>query len=296
VVIVLTGDEEFFRPLRERFVRGMAEQGQIEGKTYQLEIRYALGEPARAATLIREAVAGRPAVLVISGLSSARQARDATKTVPIVVATASDLVEAGIVASYARPGGNITGMTDLADQAAVKRLELLREMLPKVSRVALLTNPDFPATAKIESRVGAAASALGVTVLPLHARDRASLAATVDSLGKQRAGALLLGGDALFTVNAREIIERATAQRVPVAHYWPGTAEMGALFSHHADIGKNYERAAYYVNRILQGAQPADLPIEQPARYELVVNRKAATALGFTIASPVLVRADRVID
>jgi putative tryptophan/tyrosine transport system substrate-binding protein len=141
--------------------------GQVEGKTFRLDIRYAHGQPARSVALIRDALASRPDVLVVSGLTNARRAKEATKTVPVVVATGSDLVDAGIVASFARPGANITGITDLADQVAVKRLELLKELIPKLSRVALLNNPHFPATAKIESRVRAAAGPLGITVLPL---------------------------------------------------------------------------------------------------------------------------------
>lgn len=231
-----------------------------------------------------------------SSPGSPRRASEATKTVPIVVATSGDLVYAGVVASFARPGGNVTGITDLVDELAVKRLELLKELVPRLSRVALLNNPEFPATAKIESRVRAAAGTLGITVLPLYAKDRASLARAVDSLEKLRPGALLIGGDALFTANAQQIIDRATALGVPVAHYWPGTAEMGALFSHQADIHKNWERAAYYVDRILKGTHPSDLPIEQPTRYELVVNRKAAMASGITIPSTVILRADRVIE
>ena len=255
VVIVATGDEAFFRPLGDRFLQGMRELGHAEGGTFRLEVRYARGEPARSITLIREAIASGPDVLVVTGLTNARRAREATKTVPVVVATSSDLVDAGIVVSFARPGGNITGITDLADEVAVKRLEL-----------------------------------------PLYAKDRASLALAVDSLEKLRVGALLIGGDALFNSNAPQILERATALRVPVAHYWPGTAEMGALFSHGADFLQNFERAAYYVTRILKGTRPSDLPIEQPTRYELVLNRKVAMAFGITIPPTVILRADRVIE
>jgi putative ABC transport system substrate-binding protein len=296
VVIIATGDEAFFRPFRDRFLQGMRALGHAEGKTFRLDIRYTHGEPARSVTLIREALASRPDVLVVSGLTNARRAREATNTVPVVVATSSDIVDAGIVMSFARPGGNITGITDLADEVAVKRLELLKELIPTLSRVALLNNPDFPATAKIESRVRAAAGPLSITILPLYAKDRASLALAVDSLERLRAGALLIGGDALFNSNAPQIIARATALRVPVAHYWPGTAEMGALFSHGADFHRNFERAAYYVDRILKGVPPNDLPIEQPTRYELVLNRKAALAFGITIPPAVSMRADRVIE
>lgn len=296
VVIITTADEAFFQPFMDRFLHGMRKVGHAEGRTFRLEVRYAHREPARSVTLIQEAIASRPDVLVVTGLTNARRARGATKTVPVVVATSGDLVDAGIVASFARPGGNITGIADLVDEAAVKRLELLKELIPRLSRIALLNNPEFPATAKIESRVRAAAGTLGITVVPLYAKDRASLALAVDSLEKLRPGALLIGGDALFTVNAQQIIDRATALRVPVAHYWPGTAEMGALFSHQADIGGNFERAAYYVDRILKGTKPSDLPIEQPTRYELVLNRKTAMAFGITIPSTVILRADRVIE
>jgi len=296
VVLIATGDEAFFRQFRVRFLQGMRALGQAEGRTFRLEVQYAQGEPARSAVLIREAVATRPSVLVVTGLTNARRAREATRTVPVVVATSSDLVDAGIVSSLARPGGNITGIADLVDEAAAKRLELLHELIPRLSRVAVLNNLEFPAAAKIERRVRAAAATLGVTVLPLYAKDRASLGVALDSLETSRPGALLIGADALFTSNSAQIIERATALRVPVAHYWPGTAEMGALFSHQADIEGNFERAAYYVTRILTGTPPRDLPIEQPTRYELVLNRKVATAFGITIPSSVLLRADRVLE
>jgi putative ABC transport system substrate-binding protein len=296
VVVIVAGDEAFFQPFRDRFLHGMRELGHVDGKTFRLDPRYAQGEPARSVDLIREAITTRPAVLVVGGLTNARRARDATRTVPIVVATSSDLVDAGVVASFARPGGNVTGITDLADEVAVKRLEILKEMLPRLSRVALLNNPEFPAVAKVERRVGERAKTLGITVLPLYAKDRASLARAIDSLGTLRAGALLVGGDALFNANAQTMIERATALGVPVAHYWPGTAELGALLTHGADFLQNYERAASYVARILKGASPGELPIEQPTRYELVLDRKVATVLGIALPPAVVLRADRVIE
>jgi len=193
-------------------------------------------------------------------------------------------------------GGNITGLNDLVDELTAKRLELLKEMLPKASRIVLLVNPDFPATPKIERRVRAAASVLGVEIIRVDAKDPASLVMALESLEKSRPDAVLLGGDALFVVRAQELIERTSAMRIPVAHYWRGTAEMGALFSHQADIFYNFQRAAYYVDRILKGAKPGDLAIEQPTRYELVVNKKVAKDFGLTIPSSMLLRADRVIE
>ena len=295
VVWVTNLNEQQNQPFKASFLDGMRNAGQIEGRTFQLHTRHARGEPVRAAALIRESVAERPAVLVVTGLTNARIARDATSTVPIVVGTSSDLVDAGIVKSHAHPGGNITGVSDLADETAVKRLELLKAALPNASRVAVLLNPDFPATPKIETRVKAAAEALRITVIRLDARDRASLALAIDSLEKLRPDALLVT-DALAVANADELIDRVTALRVPVVHLWPGTVERGALLSYQAGVKDNFRRAAGYVDKILKGANPGDLPIFQPTRYELVVNLKTARALGLTLPPSFLIRADRVIE
>ena len=296
VIFITSGSEAGTRPLMDSFRQGMRDLKQKEDGTYRLESRYGERDPARVPGLIRDAVASRPAVLVVTGLAAARHARDATSTVPVVVATSSDLVDAGVVKSYARPGGNITGVSDLADELTAKRLELLKEALPKASRIVLLVNPEFPATPKMVRRVWAAAHALGIEVSRLDAKDLASLVTALVTLEKSRPDALLVGGDALFTVQAQELIDRTRALKIPVAHYWPGTAEMGALFSHQADIAYNFRRAAFYVDRILKGVKPGDLPIEQPTRYELVVNKKAAKAFGVTIPPSILLRADKVIE
>ena len=296
VVLVAGASKESGKPFMERLRRGMAENGQKEGITFQLEVLYADRDTTRVPRLIHEAVESRPAVIVVGGLLAAQQARDATRTIPIVVATSSDLVDAGVVKSYSRPGGNITGLNDLADELAVKRIELLHEALPKASRVALLLNPQFPATTKIERRIRGAADALSVSVTRLDAADAPSLLRALDSLEKSPPDALLAGGDSLQVQMAPEIIQRMSSMRVPVIHFWPGTAEAGALISHQADVLHNYQRAAYYVNRILKGAKPGDLPIEQPTRYELVVNKKTASALNLAIPRSILLRADRVIE
>ena len=295
VVMIVAGSQEFLS-LKESFLEGMRQAGQIEGQTFVLQMRYGTGEAARNAALVKEAVAERPDVLVVGGLTTARNARDATSTIPVVVATSSDLADAGIVTSLAHPGGNITGVSDLADETSVKRLELLKAALPKASRVVLLNNPDFPATPKIEARVDRAALPLGITITRLYARDRASLLAAIESLAQSRPDAVLIGGDGLFVVNSHELIARATALRVPVVYYWPGTAEQGAIFSHQADIRDNFRRAGGYVDKILKGAKPGDLPIYQPTRYELVVNAKVARSLGIAFPQSFLLRADRVID
>jgi len=295
VVIVLGGREATYTPFKESFFEGLRRAGQVEGRTVEIDVRYGGGDPARTRSLIREGIAESPAVLVVAGLIAARIAQDATTTVPVVVATGSDLVDAGIAKSFARPGGNITGVSDLTDEAAVKRLELLKAALPNASRVAFLGDPEFPAAPKIEARVRSAALSLGMKVAWLYARDRASLAEAFDALRKSPPDALF-ATDSLAVQHANELIERATVLRVPVVHFWPGTAEQGALLSYQPDIRDNYRRAAGYVDKILRGAKPGDLPIYQPTRYELIVNAKVARALGLTLPQSFLVRADRVIQ
>ena len=295
VVVILGGNEENARPFKESFLDGMRQAGQVQGRTVQMDVLYGEGDPARTRALIRESVAESPAVLVISGLAPAREARDATTTVPVVVATSSDLADAGIVKNLARPGGNITGVSDLTDETTIKRLELLRAALPNATRVAVLVNPEFPATPKIEALVQAAAPTLRFNITWLYAKDRASLVQALDSL-KTAPPAALFVIEAIAVQHAEELIKRATVLRVPVVHFWPGTAEQGALISYQADVQDNFRRAAGYVDKILKGAKPGDLPIFQPTRYELVVNAKVARTLGLTLPQTFLVRADRVIQ
>ena len=293
VVIVMGGTEESAGPFVESFLEGLRQTGLVRGRTVQIDVRYA--EFANVRARIQEAVAESPAVLVVGGLSAARYARDATATVPIVVATSSDLVDAGIVQSLARPGGNITGISDLTAEVTVKRLGLLRDALPNASRVALLVNPEFPSTKKIEASVRAAAPSLHLKATSISANDRASMERALDSLETSRPDALIVT-DALAVQLRVELIGRATKLRVPVVHFWPGTAEEGALLSYQADVHDNFRRAAGYVDKILKGTNPGDLPIYQSARYELVVNAKVARALGVTLPPSFLIRADRVIQ
>jgi putative ABC transport system substrate-binding protein len=177
---------------KDSFLRGMREAGQAEGRTFRFETRYADGDTKRYAQMIRDAAAERPAVLVVTGLLGARAARDATSKTPVVLATGSDMVDAGIARSYARPGGNITGVSDLTDESAAKRLELLKAALPDATRVALLVNTEFPATPKVERRVADTAKSLGIEIRRLPMHDRASMLAAVDMLREARTDALLV--------------------------------------------------------------------------------------------------------
>jgi putative ABC transport system substrate-binding protein len=288
-------NEEGGRPFKESFLDGMRQAGHIEGRTVRVDVRYGDSDPSRLRELIRQSVAEAPAVLVVAGLTATRHARDATTTVPIVVATSGDLADAGIVKNLARPEGNITGVSDLGDTGIIKRLDLLKAALPNASRVVLLINPEFPNTPKIKALVQSATPSLGFEITWLYAKDRASLAQALDALGKSPADALF-ATEAVAVEHAAELIKRATALRVPVVHFWPGTAEQGALLSYQADAQDNFRRAAGYVDKILKGAKPGDLPVYQPTRYELVVNAKVARTLGLTLPQTFLVRADRVIQ
>lgn len=278
VIFLLPGSEVPGQPFVASFREGLRAAGQVEGRTLVLDVRFNQSDPSMLDAALRRAVGEQPDVLVIGGLAAARRARELTTTLPIVVATASDLVDGGVVESYARPGGNVTGVADLTDEGATKRLEMIRRALPSAKRVALLVNPAFPATPKIERSVREAATSLGFAIVMLRASDAAGLAAAIESLAGSPPDALLVGGDPLF--NAGDFIERALALRVPVVHYWPGTAEKGALLSYEVDVSDNFRRAAGYVDKVLKGAKPADLPIHRPTQYVLKANTETARRLG----------------
>jgi putative tryptophan/tyrosine transport system substrate-binding protein len=296
VTVVIPSSVTSSKQFYDAFVSALGALGHVQGGNLDLKARFADGNTAMVPELLRAAVAERPDVIVTVGAAAALHAKAATSTIPVVVATGSDLVDAGVVASLARPGGNITGLSDQVDQATAKRVELVREMLPKALRVALLIDPTFPAAKRTEQRAREVATAYKFQLVPLYATSREELAEVLRTLGGERIDALVIGGSALHTTFAKLIIDAATADRVPVMHYWPGTAEAGALASHGPNVLDNYRRAASYVDKILKGAKPADLPIEQPTTFELVINMKTAKTLGITIPQSLLLRASRVIE
>ena len=294
--VVLPGSVTAAQPFYDAFVRGLGALGYVEGSNLILKVRYAQGDTARIRALLHDTVAELPDVIVTVGAAAAQHAKAATTTIPVVIATASDLVEAGVVRSLARPGGNITGLSDLVDEATAKRIELTREMLPKASRIALLVDPSFPAAKQMEHRAREVAKTRQFQLIPLYALNQHELAQVLRTLKKARVDALVMGGSALHAAFPKEIIDAASASGVPVIHYWPGTAEAGALASHGPHALDNFRRAASYVDKILRGAKPADLPIEQPTKFELVINMKTAKALELKIPQSILLRADRVIE
>jgi putative ABC transport system substrate-binding protein len=217
-------------------------------------------------------------------------------TVPLVMVAVGDPVATGLVASLARPGGNATGLTSIADETEAKRLERLRELLPRISHVAVLSNPANQAILPVLREMRAAAQVLGIQLQVLQVRAADELDEAFKAIARERPGALLVIGDRLFTHNSQRIIEFATRQRLAVVAQHPELIEAGGLMSYGPSYPDMHRRAAYFVDRILKGAKPGDLPVERPTKFELVVNSKAAKALGLTVPPSLLLRADQIIE
>jgi putative ABC transport system substrate-binding protein len=276
----------------------LRERGYIEGQNIAVEYRYAEGNRSRLPDLAAELVTLKVDIILVAGGERAIQAtKNATKTIPIVMmGIGADPVMAGLVESLARPGGNVTGVTNLGRELGGKRLELLKEAVPKLSRVALLYesgNPNYEL--ELEEVLPEAARALRLTLQPWEARGADDFDRIFAALSKQRPGGLYLLGGALFAANQKRIVGFATKNRLPSVYVNKEHVEVGGLMSYSADHTESYRRVAYFVDRILKGAKPADLPVEQPMKFELVFNLKTAKQIGITIPQSVLYRADKVI-
>lgn len=279
----------------ELFRKGMREIGHEEGKTYELEVTFAGGDPALAQAAIRKLVETPPVdVLVVSATPVAKAAKQATQTVPIVMLT-SNALAAGLVSSLARPGGNITGVSLLLTDLSGKRLEMLREFMPKLKKVAFIGSAQDQNGPVFLSELETAATRNRIEVLSRMVNSPQDITQGLfDSLRQQGAQAVFV--QPIFTGYQDRIVPMATNAKLPVVSDWSAFAEAGALFTHSASQSAANHRMAYFVDRILKGAKPEDLPVEQPTELELVVNRKAARQWGLTIPQSVLLRSTRVID
>jgi putative ABC transport system substrate-binding protein len=286
-------------PLRQRrleaFRHGLRALGYVEGQTIAIEPRWAEGHyeryPALAADLVRLPVD----VIVVVGGAATRAAQHATKTIPIVMSVVIDPIGSGLVPSLAHPGGNITGNSLMASDVVGKQLELLKEVVPTVARVALLWNPANPGHAPQLREAEAAARVLGVQLHMLEARVPQDLDSAFAAMTKERADALLMLAEGVFTNQLSQIAELATQRRLPSIYGVTEYAEAGGLMVYTANFLDLERRAATYVDKILRGAKPGDLPVEQPTTFELVINLKTAQALGITIPPRLLFQADKVI-
>jgi len=287
---------ESAEPFVQVFLRGLKDLGWVEGQNIVIEWRFAGGRAERLPDLAAELVRLQVDLIVVPSTPTALAAKNATKTIPLVTVGVGDPVGLGLVASLARPGGNITGLTAVVSpEIAGKQLELLKEAAPKVSRAAVLWNPATQGTALFLKETEIAARALGVELQLLEARSLNDFDSAFAAMTTKRAGALLVLGDVMFVTHRIRLAELVAKSRLPAMYGLREYVEAGGLMSYGPIASELFRRAATYVDKILKGAKPADLPVEQPTRFELVVNLKTAKALGLTIPQSVLIRADEVI-
>jgi len=280
----------------EAFRQGMREQGYVEGKDYRLEVRWGEGKLERMNALAAELVRMKPDVIVAFSSPSVLAARQATQTIPIVMPVSSDPVGDGLVGSLAHPGGNLTGLSLMAPELGAKRLQLLKQVLSKPGAVAVLWNPAYKGMGARFAEAKNAAPAVGMNVYSLEVRDPREMEAAFDLVTRDRPDGLLLLADPLTMSMRARIVEFAREKRLPAIYETREFVDAGGLMSYGPNVNAMTRRSAYYVARILKGAKPADMPIEQPAKIEMVLNLGAARALGITIPQPILLTADQVID
>jgi putative ABC transport system substrate-binding protein len=280
----------------EGFRQALRELGYVEGQTIAIESRFAEGRTERLPALAAELVRLKVDVIVTAAPPAPEAAKQATSTIPIVFAVAADPVAEGLVASLARPGGNITGLASISGEVVGKQFELLKEVVPKISRVAVLQNPSSQVHPHTLRQAEGAARTLGVQLQIVQARTPLEIDAAFAAMHSQRAGGVLVLRDPLFLDHRNQIAALAAKSRLPAVYGFREDAEAGGLMAYGANVPLMFRRAATYVDKILKGAKPADLPVEQPTKFELVINLKTAKALGLTIPPSLLQRADEVIQ
>ena len=280
----------------EAFRQGLRELGYVEGQNIVLEPRWAEGQHARYPTLAADLVRLKAGVIVAVGGVATQAAQQATRTIPIVMSVVIDPVGSGLVASLARPGGNVTGLSLMAPDLVGKQLEVLKEVVPKVSRVALLWNPDNPGSAPQLREAEIAARALGVRLQTLKARTPQEIDGAFAAMTREQPDALVVLLDGIFTNQVKQIAERAAKRRLPSTYGVHEYAEAGGLVVYSPSLLDLERRATTFVDKILKGAKPGDLPVEQPSKFELIINIRTAQAFGLTIPPALLLRADRVIE
>jgi putative ABC transport system substrate-binding protein len=290
------GETAFGMPYLEAARLAMGELGYVEGKTFVVEVRFGERKPGAVDTLAADLVQRKVDVIVAAGDPAIHAARRATATIPIVMVAAGDAVRSGLVASLARPGGNITGMTFLASELAAKRLEILKETVPSISRVAVLWNPDNPGGPPDFKAAQAAADSLRLTLLSAEVRKAADVEGAFKFMLDERAQAVVVLTDPVTSAFAGKVVaDFAVKHRLPTICDLAEFTRSGALMSYGPSLLTMARRSAVFIDKILRGAKPGDLPIEQPTRFELVINLKTAKALGVSVPPSLLARADDVL-
>ena len=277
------------------FQQGLRELGYVEEKNVIIEYRSAEGKFERLPEIASELVRLKVDLLVVEGAPAAHATKNATSVIPIVIGNAADPVGTGLVASLARPGGNITGLSDFNLGVVTKRLELLKEVVPSASRIAVLWNPTNPTNPLQLKETQVAAPGLGVTLLSLEAKGADDIERAFSAIRKERPGALIAIGDPMFGTQQKRITQLTIKSRLPAIYGAPESVDAGGLMSYGTNFADLFRRAATYADKILKGTKPADLPVEQPKKFEFIINLKAAKQIGLIIPPNVLARADRVI-
>ena len=280
----------------EAFRQGLRELGYVEGQNIAIESRWAEGKDDQYPVLAADLVRLKVDVIVAVGGAATKAAQQATRAIPVVMSLVNDPLGSGLVPSLARPGGNVTGISLMAPDLVGKQLEVLKEIVPQASRMALLRNPTNPASAPQLREAEVAARALGVRLQTLEARVPQEIDSAFAAMTRERAGALVVLTDSIFTNQRRQIAELATERRLPAVYGNSEHAEAGGLMAYSANFLDLERRAATFVDKILKGAKPGNLPVEQPTKLELVINLRAAKAIRLTIPQSLLQRADQVIE
>jgi putative ABC transport system substrate-binding protein len=280
----------------DAFLQGMRDLGYVEGRNLAMDARFAEGQAESLSRLAMDLVQSKVDVIVTAGSYAARAAKQATTSIPVVMGAASDPVSSGLVASLARPGGNVTGLSLNSVDVSSKHIELAKSVMPKIAHVAVLTNPGIPAHLAIVKNLQAAARQLGIRILAVDARTADEIERGFSTIKSAGAEAVIVVIDAFFDSQRQQIVELAARNRLPSVFALRPAVEAGGLLSYGQNLEDSYRRAATYVDKILKGARPSDLPVEQPTKFELVINLKTAKALGLTIPQSLLFRADHVIE
>jgi putative ABC transport system substrate-binding protein len=280
----------------DAFHAKLRDLGYVAGQNLVVEYRYADGNYERLPQLAADLVRLKVDVIFAYGTPGSRAAKKATTTIPIVFGVVSDPLAAGLVASLTRPGGNVTGVTPNNPDLSSKRVSLLKEAVPAATRMSVLANPDFPATSNMVAETRLGAQPLGVKLQLLEVREPAEFAKAFGAMTKAKAQAVIVLADAMFIAQRRRIAELALSNRIPSMYHLRHFVEAGGLISYGADYKDLFQQSAALVDKILKGAKPADLPVEQPWRYALAINLKTAKALGLTIPQSILIRADQILE
>ncbi len=278
------------------FRDGLRAQGYVDGKNIEIVGQFLVDRYDLLAEAAGRLVKQNVDVIVAYGGTATLAASKATKTIPIVMVTSNDPVRLGVVASLSKPGGNVTGVTFLGQDLIGKRLEILREIAPKARRIGVLVNPESASEMRNAGRWQAAARTLNIEVQLVEIRTPGEIDAALSAAARQGVGALVVLASSFFTANRNSVVNAVAKARLPALYGSPDETDAGGLVSYGPSLPEGFQRAAVYVDRILKGARPADLPVEQPTKIELVINLRAAKALGITIPPPMLLRADRVIE